>query len=161
MKICCEKAKIFHTKRWFLLKERLNITYLNAEKNHTVGFFMLVDRAFECKMKIKAVAYHAIQVKNLHKTLVLKCKNAQQQKEWYDRIIHMMTVTGRCFHDQSLLSYSSFAPNRQNQMCKWYVNAATYMEHVMHGLNNAKEEIFIADWWLCPELFLKRPTDDL
>ena len=31
----------------------------------------------------------------------------------------------------------------------------------MHALNNAKEEIYIADWWLCPELFLKRPTDDL
>ena len=30
----------------------------------------------------------------------------------------------------------------------------------MHALNNAKEEIFIADWWLCPELYLKRPTDD-
>ena len=31
----------------------------------------------------------------------------------------------------------------------------------MLGLNNAKEEIFITDWWLCPELFLKRPSDDL
>jgi phospholipase D1/2 len=35
------------------------------------------------------------------------------------------------------------------------------MESIMNALNNAKEEIFIADWWLCPELFLKRPTDDL
>ena len=31
----------------------------------------------------------------------------------------------------------------------------------MNGLNNAKEEIYITDWWMCPELFLKRPTDDL
>ena len=31
----------------------------------------------------------------------------------------------------------------------------------MDALNNAKEEIFITDWWMCPELYLKRPTDDL
>ena len=31
----------------------------------------------------------------------------------------------------------------------------------MNALNNAKEEIFITAWWLCPELFLRRPTDDL
>ncbi len=30
----------------------------------------------------------------------------------------------------------------------------------MFALKNAKEEIFIADWWLCPELYLIRPTDD-
>lgn len=34
------------------------------------------------------------------------------------------------------------------------------MEHIMIALENAKEEIYIADWWLCPELYLKRPTDD-
>ena len=32
------------------------------------------------------------------------------------------------------------------------------MEHVLSALTNAKEEIFIAGWWLCPELYLKRPA---
>lgn len=31
----------------------------------------------------------------------------------------------------------------------------------MYALNSAKEEIYIADWWLCPEIYLKRPTDHL
>jgi phospholipase D1/2 len=35
------------------------------------------------------------------------------------------------------------------------------MEHIMLAMNNAKEEIYIADWWLCPEIYLKRPTDHL
>jgi phospholipase D1/2 len=35
------------------------------------------------------------------------------------------------------------------------------MENVMHALNEAREEIYIADWWLCPELYLKRPKNDL
>lgn len=73
----------------------------------------------------------------------------------------MLRTTGRGFKDLSLLPYGSFAPNRTNQLTKWYVNASQYMEHIMLALNAAKEEIYIADWWLCPEIYLKRPTDHL
>ncbi|KAG2462471.1 PLD1 Phospholipase, partial [Polypterus senegalus] len=39
-----------------------------------------------------------------------------------------------------------------------YVNAKGYMEDVASALEEAKEEIFITDWWLSPEIFLKRPV---
>lgn len=73
----------------------------------------------------------------------------------------MLRTTGRYFKDINLLPYDSFAPNRSNQLTKWYVNGAQYMEHIMLALNSAQEEIYIADWWLCPEIYLKRPTDHL
>jgi phospholipase D1/2 len=123
---------------------------------------MLLDRGFECKTKIRAGAYHAIVVKNLQRTLVLKCRSNQQQKEWYDKIHQAMnSEAGRRFCNIDYMPNGSYAPPRARQKCKWYINAQMYMEHVMLALNNAKEEIFITDWWLCPELFLKRPTDDL
>lgn len=137
------------------------ILYLNPSLNNTVTFVMLVDGEFQCEMKIKAGAYHAIEIKNLRKFLVLKFKTSQSQKLWYDKIMHMLNNSAKCFHDPSLLRYDSFAPVRSNQLCKWYVNGALYMEHVMDAINNAKEEIFITDWCLSPELFLKRPSDDL
>jgi len=31
------------------------------------------------------------------------------------------------------------------------------MSAVADALENAKEEIFIADWWLSPEIHMKRP----
>lgn len=31
------------------------------------------------------------------------------------------------------------------------------MSAVADALENAKEEIFIADWWLSPEIYMKRP----
>lgn len=31
------------------------------------------------------------------------------------------------------------------------------MEHAANMLELAREEIFIADWWLSPEIYLKRP----
>ena len=53
--------------------------YLNTEENNSVGFVMLLDRGFKCKMTIKVGAYHGIEIKNLQRSLVLKCKNAAQQ----------------------------------------------------------------------------------
>lgn len=32
------------------------------------------------------------------------------------------------------------------------------MSHAADIMEIAKEEIFIADWWLSPEIFLKRPA---
>lgn len=37
-----------------------------------------------------------------------------------------------------------------------YVDGAMYMRAAANAIENAKEEIFITDWWLSPELFLKR-----
>lgn len=34
------------------------------------------------------------------------------------------------------------------------------MAAVADALEHAKEEIFIADWWLSPEIFMKRPPVD-
>ena len=34
------------------------------------------------------------------------------------------------------------------------------MDAVADAIELAKEEIFIADWWLSPEIYLKRPTVD-
>lgn len=122
---------------------------------------MLVDSGFTFKKHIKLGAYHAIEIKNLQRSLWLKFKNAQIQNEWYEKLAYMVENTARHFCHAEHMPYDSFAPLRSNQMCKWYVNAALYMEHVMYALNEAKEEIFIADWWLCPELYLKRPVNSL
>lgn len=32
------------------------------------------------------------------------------------------------------------------------------MSAVADAIENAKEEIFITDWWLSPEIYLKRPA---
>ena len=42
-------------------------------------------------------------------------------------------------------------------MIKWYVDGRDYFFAVSAALEQAKETIYIADWWLSPELFLRRP----
>lgn len=53
--------------------------------------------------------------------------------------------------------FDSFAPEREGNDIKWYVDGRDYFWAVSVALDRAKETIYIADWWLTPELFLRRP----
>jgi phospholipase D1/2 len=53
--------------------------------------------------------------------------------------------------------YRSFAPVTEGNEVKWYVDGRNYFWAVSEALENAKEVIYIEDWWLSPELFLRRP----
>ena len=53
--------------------------------------------------------------------------------------------------------FESFAPERDGNNIKWYVDGLDYFWAVSVALEKAKETIYIADWWLSPELFLRRP----
>ncbi|OOF93656.1 hypothetical protein ASPCADRAFT_517182 [Aspergillus carbonarius ITEM 5010] len=53
--------------------------------------------------------------------------------------------------------FGSFAPPRQGNEVKWHVDGCAYFYAVSKALENAKEYIWILDWWLSPELYLRRP----
>ncbi|OAL70411.1 phospholipase [Trichophyton violaceum] len=53
--------------------------------------------------------------------------------------------------------YGSFAPVRHHGGAKWYVDGCSYMWAVSRALETARESIWILDWWLSPELYLRRP----
>ncbi len=53
--------------------------------------------------------------------------------------------------------FQSFAPERDGNRIKWYVDGRDYFHAVSVALERAKETIYIADWWISPELFLRRP----
>ncbi|RCH99456.1 hypothetical protein CU097_013561 [Rhizopus azygosporus] len=49
--------------------------------------------------------------------------------------------------------YGSFAPVRHDAMVKFFIDGHNYCWAVSEAIENAKEVIFIADWWL----YLRRP----
>ncbi|KAL3427213.1 phospholipase [Phlyctema vagabunda] len=53
--------------------------------------------------------------------------------------------------------FQSFAPERPGNNIKWYVDGRDYFWAVSIALEAAKETIYIEDWWLSPELFMRRP----
>lgn len=52
--------------------------------------------------------------------------------------------------------FESYAPEREGNSVKWYVDGRDYFWAVSIALERAQETIYIADWWLSPELFLRR-----
>jgi phospholipase D1/2 len=54
--------------------------------------------------------------------------------------------------------YDSFANERSLCNAKWFVDAHDYFSHLYDNILQAKESIFIAGWWVSPELYLKRPV---
>jgi phospholipase D1/2 len=53
--------------------------------------------------------------------------------------------------------YASFAAEKAGNDVKWYVDGCGYFWAVSQALESAKESIWILDWWLSPEIYLRRP----
>jgi phospholipase D1/2 len=141
--------------RWFCLKETY-IAYLDSQRR--LCFPMLVDMDFSITKGIKTGLIHGISIKNSQRSVLVKCQKGSLS-EWHDSIKEIEDDISKDFCTEQ--RFKSFAPERENQICKWFVNAGLYMEMALEALNEAKEEIMITDWWFSPEIFLKRPTEDL
>ncbi|TQS35357.1 hypothetical protein Golomagni_04224 [Golovinomyces magnicellulatus] len=55
--------------------------------------------------------------------------------------------------------FGSSFPERFGNDVQSYIDGESYFYAVSLSLENAKETIYIADWWLTPELYLRRPPD--
>ncbi|KAF9810816.1 hypothetical protein IEO21_06796 [Rhodonia placenta] len=54
--------------------------------------------------------------------------------------------------------FDSFAAERSQNFVKWHIDGHDYMYALSEMLDKAREAIFILDWWLTPELYLRRPA---
>ncbi|KND02124.1 uncharacterized protein SPPG_02618 [Spizellomyces punctatus DAOM BR117] len=60
--------------------------------------------------------------------------------------------------------YDSFAPVRLGthaDCVKWMVDASAHFEQVYDAIVSAEKEILIADWFITPEIFLRRGADGI
>ncbi|GAA5895994.1 hypothetical protein JCM5296_003164 [Sporobolomyces johnsonii] len=56
--------------------------------------------------------------------------------------------------------FNSFADVREGNDVKFYLEGHDYFYALSEILENAKEVVFILDWWLTPELYLRRPPTE-
>ncbi|KAI9047182.1 hypothetical protein LZ554_008636 [Drepanopeziza brunnea f. sp. 'monogermtubi'] len=58
--------------------------------------------------------------------------------------------------------FGSFAPPRRGRGndAKWFVDGCGYMWAVSVAIEEARDSIWILDWWLSPELYLRRPPTE-
>lgn len=56
--------------------------------------------------------------------------------------------------------FDSFAPIRLNVAAQWLVDGRDYLWNLSRALLMATKTVYIHDWWLSPELYMRRPTQD-
>ena len=66
-------------------------------------------------------------------------------------------ITGHEFMQHN--HFGSFAPERKEQVAKYFICGQDYMSAVADAILQAQEEIYIAGWWLSPEIYLKRGSE--
>ncbi|CDO70864.1 hypothetical protein BN946_scf184801.g57 [Trametes cinnabarina] len=115
------------------------------------------DPAAQRKKKgSKDVSKHTFYIVNSQTRLKLYAKNERQMLQW----ISAMERVARESHYTGKNRFDSFAPIRLNVAAQWLVDGRDYFWNLSRAILLARETIQIHDWWLSPELQLRRPNKD-
>lgn len=141
-------------KRWFFVKDTF-FGYVRP-KDGIVKCVILFDQGFEVSSGMYATGLSTgLQILTLSRQIVVKSWTRRKSKEWLAYLKDTAHHKARDFTQTN--QNNSFAPVRTNITASWFVDGSSYMSAVADVLEAAKEEIFIADWWLTPEIYMKRP----
>uniref|UniRef100_A0A8C1FR73 Phospholipase n=1 Tax=Cyprinus carpio carpio TaxID=630221 RepID=A0A8C1FR73_CYPCA len=141
------------SRRWLVVKDSF-LLYMSRDPG-VVSFVLLFDPELKVLVgRVYTDTKHGVCIENFSRKLVIKCSSYRQAQWWSHEI---RSLSERCDFLQ-MHRFEGFAPPRLDTLTKWYVNGNGYFSDVADALEQAKEEIFITDWWLSPEVFLKRPA---
>ncbi|KAG8517119.1 Phospholipase D2 [Galemys pyrenaicus] len=154
---CCGRDQVCYrwSKRWLVVKESF-LLYMRLETG-AISFVQLFDPGFEVQVGKKSTeARYGVRIDTSHRSLIIKCSSYRQARWWGQEITELAQGPGRDF--LQLHRHDSYAPPRPGTLARWFVNGAGYFAAVADAILRAQEEIFITDWWLSPEVYLKRPA---
>ncbi|CAG0879738.1 unnamed protein product [Cyprideis torosa] len=163
-------------KRWIVVKE----TWLLDVNPRTgnIGVVMLMDTAFSVQLgeRDRGRASHTVYISNSNRVMAIRSWSRRRALEWYNHlrlvaesdgeILHAPPPSAPSFHRPSSPvtalpftspnPFGSFAPVRPHVLARAFVDGEDYMAAAWQALSCATEEIFIAGWFLSPEVLLKR-----
>ncbi|KAI8024040.1 Phospholipase D zeta 1 [Camellia lanceoleosa] len=102
---------------------------------------------------------YAVKVSCENRIIKLRTTSNAKVKAWVSAIndAGLKPLEGWCHPHQ----FGSFAPPRglieDGSQAQWFVDGKEAFEAIASSIKTAKSEIYITGWWLCPELYLRRP----
>lgn len=161
-----------HSPKWFLVRHSYVVCVDSPEEMNIYDVF-LVDSFFKLQtqkvslrhQKAKELAksatesarhpqHHTLRLENSERKLRLLARNERQLHQFEDSIHFMVTNTPWAKQNR----FDSFAPVRKSCFAQWMVDGRDHMWVVSRAINQAKDVIYIHDWWLSPELYMRRPA---
>lgn len=161
-----------HWPKWFLVRHSYVVCVDSPEEMNIYDVF-LIDSHFKMQtqkislrnQKAKELAksakesarhpqHHTLRLENSERKLKLLARNERQLLQFEESIRFMAENTPWMQPNR----FDSFAPVRQKCFAQWLVDGRDHMWVVSRAINQAKDVIYIHDWWLSPELYMRRPA---
>ncbi|KAH7922026.1 phospholipase D [Leucogyrophana mollusca] len=108
------------------------------------------------KKRSHEVSKHTFYIENSQMRLKLFAKNERQMLQWITALEKVAATS----HYTGNNRFDSFAPIRLNVAAQWLVDGRDYMWNLSRAILLARETIYIHDWWLSPELQMRRPNKE-
>ena len=160
-----------HWPKWFLVRHSYIVCVDSPEEMNVYDVFM-VDSNFQLESKTSgrnkdkkarkvaseakasATGYHQLKLVNSERKMKLLARNDKMLQQFEESITFMMKNTLWSQRQR----FDSFAPVRKKIYAQWLVDGRDYMWNVSRAISMARDVIYIHDWWLSPELYLRRPA---
>jgi len=94
-------------------------------------------------------------LRNLSRNLSLKFQDELEREIWFREINRKIDN----YKTNVTNKYQSFANQKENCNAEFLVDGQEYFSSLYKHLMDANESIYIAGWWVSPELFLNRPCN--
>lgn len=108
------------------------------------------------KKKEGEVSKHTFYIINSQMRLKLYAKNERQMLQWITALEKVAATS----HYTGGNRFDSFAPIRLNVAAQWLVDGRDYFWNLSRAILMARETIYIHDWWISPELQMRRPNKE-
>ncbi|KAK0616265.1 hypothetical protein B0T14DRAFT_243475 [Immersiella caudata] len=168
-----------HSRKWFLVRQSY-IVCVESPENMNIYDVYLVDSKFGIvskKNKGKQLAsksndgeegienldltanhpltkHHTLKIVTSERTVRLFSPNQHLIQQFEESVVEMLKNTPWHWENR----FNSFAPVRTGVHAQWLVDGRDYMWNVSRAISMAKDVIYIHDWWLSPELYMRRPA---
>ena len=152
--IACKCIEYFafsqYNRRWIVVKDDC-IYYMdksNSDSGKNVYFFdkdLIVNRE----------GNDIINIKNGSRKLILKYKTTFERELWFREIKKRADAMLKILANNPFKSYTN---EKKGNLAHWFADGEDYFKDLSEKLMQAKETIFITDWWLSPEVWLTRPV---
>ncbi|KAJ3524641.1 hypothetical protein NM208_g11979 [Fusarium decemcellulare] len=163
-----------HSRKWFLVRQSY-IVCVESPENMNIYDVYLVDSKFSIASKrsnLKTIGssekkaeidltveappekHHTLTLRTSERKVRLFSRNQSVMKQFEDSINEMLKQTPWYQNKR----FDSFSPVRTNVFAQWLVDGRDYMWNVSRAINMARDVIYIHDWWLSPELYMRRPA---
>ena len=151
--LCCRVCS--RPKRWMIITNSFVAYSSSPNSLELLEVLMFKDSFTLCSNPSETGYPDAIIIRTLKTKLLFHAGSITKKNEWALAIQESFKESEWGSIDPR---YGSSFPPRFGNQAKFFVDGENYFKETYYELLKAKEQVFITDWWLCPELYLLRPA---